>query len=667
MKTPILFYIHLFIVGFTCLSTEEWNTRLKNFPTNYTSQLATQLIESDAYGAAFFKLDDQSKLSVTKFYNGSCFDLNGKVKSTPNDNSLWRWASVTKMFTSASIFQLVEQGKVNLGEQVTKYLPWLSDKLKNRNLTVDDLLHHLIGTEDSLYLPLMPFPAQDVSMKDTIQKFWTAFNAPSGLDGGPTYSNLGIDILAAIVEEVGGQKFSDYLKSNIYDPLGTKSLGFTHQIDKSGKMDDICYSSKASKDEPYDVPSFGSAAMISNMDDMATFFAALLRNGDKIFKKNETSELFRKAPSYAYQFGSDGYRNGWEFQVYRGVDVWTKGGDLPGFQSIAFIIPQFNEGGVFSGTRSPGVRDIAFETYMNLTHPELLPTGMGRPLPSTKDTVAAAAKMAGNYYDNRNRQSSAAYVMSLLAPSYGISPGIDSSITLSVAGNGITAYPVIVNGSLPTNMIQYQFNLQNSTKTLTAVFDRPYSDSDSKVKHLVMMGQQTLIRQPLLSSLPMVLLLLFAEFLSYLLAILLGIFSIYYFMFRNPKRQTQLDQMVNGASNNMQKPKQSKIHTQMFLNFGQIGVASIAFAMLLVFVLLIINFSPFKTRTYILFIVVLNYLYLFSAIALLAFTFYHMNYKRHVLDNIRCYQGSLLIVFFSLFILGLIETWHLNWFTFNIW
>ena len=151
--------------------------------------------------------------------------------------------SQTKGFCGVTIAKLVEEGKISLDDPVSKYLPefkelWVLDEEKDdimtlhkaKNvLTIRMVMNHTGG-----------FPLE-VSAKrfDVKGGGWTggaplrqvasiAAASPLLFEPGTDikYSNTGIDIGAAIVQEVTGMKWEEYLKKEVLDPLGMKDTWF---------------------------------------------------------------------------------------------------------------------------------------------------------------------------------------------------------------------------------------------------------------------------------------------------------------------------------------------------------------------------------------------------------------------------------------------------------
>lgn len=168
-------------------------------------------------------------------------DVEARRRITLDD--VFMQCSQTKGFCGVTIAKLVEEGKISLDDPVHKYLPefktlWVEVKKedgvrvlhKAKNvLTVRMVLNHTGG---------FPFECS-VKRQGVRGGGWTggaplrqvacvAAASPLLFEPGTgvSYSNTGIDIGAAIVEEVTGMKWEDYLKQEVLDPLGMKATSF---------------------------------------------------------------------------------------------------------------------------------------------------------------------------------------------------------------------------------------------------------------------------------------------------------------------------------------------------------------------------------------------------------------------------------------------------------
>jgi CubicO group peptidase (beta-lactamase class C family) len=143
-------------------------------------------------------------------------DLRKKTAVTPT--TTFELASVSKPFTALAILILMERGKLGLDDDAHKYVPELPAHDRKRPIRVRDLLQHTSG------LSCM-WEITGIRSKNTTADFikWTArrkLDFPTGSKWG--YSSTNYRLLAVIVERVSGKAFPDFLRDEVFGPLGMK-------------------------------------------------------------------------------------------------------------------------------------------------------------------------------------------------------------------------------------------------------------------------------------------------------------------------------------------------------------------------------------------------------------------------------------------------------------
>ena len=159
-----------------------------------------------------------------------------KTKAVAEDQRYLMF-SMTKVQTMTAIMQLVEQGKLSLEDEVAKYLPAYKDvKVKTEN-GEEDLkwpmkIRHLVsmqsGLDYDLERPGIVRVLKEKGQKATTREIVDAFaETPLQFQPGTHFCySLSHDVAAAIVEVVSGMSFGEYLKKNVWEPLGMKSTFF---------------------------------------------------------------------------------------------------------------------------------------------------------------------------------------------------------------------------------------------------------------------------------------------------------------------------------------------------------------------------------------------------------------------------------------------------------
>lgn len=150
-------------------------------------------------------------------YIQSLGSANLETNTLVTNESVFQLASLTKPFTAVCMMQLVEQGKIDLKNSITKYIDSLPESYKL--ITVENLLTHTAGFQDQVNLVYDNSPVMDVSTKKQLE---IILQEPLLFAPGEScsYADPGYFLLGMIIEETSGLKYKDYLEQNIFKPLG---------------------------------------------------------------------------------------------------------------------------------------------------------------------------------------------------------------------------------------------------------------------------------------------------------------------------------------------------------------------------------------------------------------------------------------------------------------
>lgn len=142
-------------------------------------------------------------------------DTENNVEARPD--TIYRVASISKLFTATAIMQMRDKGKLDLDDPIREYLPWFNLKNEKGHIKVVNLITHTSG---------LPREAAGPYWTDNI--FPSVEELKTSLTGQVhilppwrkwKYSNLAVSLAGMIVEEVSGQEYTRYVKENILDPL----------------------------------------------------------------------------------------------------------------------------------------------------------------------------------------------------------------------------------------------------------------------------------------------------------------------------------------------------------------------------------------------------------------------------------------------------------------
>lgn len=271
-----------------------------------------------------------------------------------DENTVFEWGSVSKLFIWISAMQLVEQGKLDLEEDIRTYLP--EDFLKNltfdKKITMLDLMNHQAGFQE-MYLGIMTADENEViDLEDALRN-----NQPKQVFEPGTvtaYSNWGAALAAYIVQNISGMDYGEYIRENILTPLGMEhtSVGALLQ-------DNTWVKKQREKLAWYDmdgerIPGEGISYCIlypagsatGTIDDFLTFAQAITPNSNTtcpLFEKQETLEFMYTATSY---YGSSNVPNNYHgfFANQLGVEVLGHGGNTMGCSSMLLFDPDSGMG-----------------------------------------------------------------------------------------------------------------------------------------------------------------------------------------------------------------------------------------------------------------------------------------------------------------------------------
>jgi len=144
---------------------------------------------------------------------------------TPNEiETKFRIGSMNKMFTAVAVLQLVQAGKVRLADPIGHFLTDYPNQNVASKVTVDHLLSHTGGTGD-IFGP--EFQAHRRELREL--KDYTALYGARDLAFEPgsrwSYSNYGFVLLGALIEQVTGQSYYDYVGDHVQMPAGMTATG----------------------------------------------------------------------------------------------------------------------------------------------------------------------------------------------------------------------------------------------------------------------------------------------------------------------------------------------------------------------------------------------------------------------------------------------------------
>jgi len=263
-------------------------------------------------------------------------------------NSIFAIASMTKPFVSISILQLKKQGKLDLNDRVSKYIPEMNTE-KSKDITIHQLLTHTAGFDNGKS-PENPHWSAYKNLEEFVKT--AGINGPIYPLSSFNYSGKGTSILGYLVEKVSGLTLEQYMKQNIFTPLGMDDTFYDYMdTEKLDRINSIYYYNPRDceftsywKSGPRVFSPYfsGSSGINSTTIDYAKFFYALMEEKDNDnnplqLSKNEIDQMIY--PHSKGFMGSYGYLMAMDIDENKEILNYTHHG---AFGTQAFAFPQIN-------------------------------------------------------------------------------------------------------------------------------------------------------------------------------------------------------------------------------------------------------------------------------------------------------------------------------------
>ena len=254
-------------------------------------------------------------------------------------DNVFRIGSLTKQFTAIAILQLMEQGKLALQDEITRFVP--NFPTQGKKITIEELLTHTSGIKNTTDMPAF----WSMIRKDSItpMEFIDLLkNQPLEFEPGTQwkYSNSGYGLLGFVIEKVSGKTYPKYLEDSFFRPLGMTQSYFGsntrlihkqvagYESDANGVLQNASYISMS-------IP-YSAGAIQSTVGDLWIWHQALHRY--KLVKKETLGKALTPYRLSTGQLTDYGY--GWFIDsLQRSPLVWHSG-SINGFRSYWLYLPQ---------------------------------------------------------------------------------------------------------------------------------------------------------------------------------------------------------------------------------------------------------------------------------------------------------------------------------------
>ncbi len=252
-------------------------------------------------------------------YEGGFGFANVAAKDPVTANTRFAIGSLTKQLTAAAIVLLVQERKISLGDDISKYVPSLPGAGR---ITLRMLLDQDSGLHDYPWLREHAWPTQGAIPLASV----VALLAADKLDFPPgtkwEYSNANYAALAAVVERVSGIPFGTFLRAQIFEPLHMTASDFGYAAQQSGAVA-VGYVNGEAETRPLSLDLYsGAGGAVSSVHDLALWDLALMRGA--LLSTSYLAQVWQDGIPVGR--GTERYTMGWVLVTVAGHrELWHNG------------------------------------------------------------------------------------------------------------------------------------------------------------------------------------------------------------------------------------------------------------------------------------------------------------------------------------------------------
>ena len=256
-------------------------------------------------------------------------------------------ASVSKSFTALGVLLLRDEGLIDLDSPLVLYLPdfHLDDSQLSDKITVRHLLNQTSGLPAITTEPLAYYEGID-AMEDMVAALGDIkLNADPG--GAFEYANLNYALLGALIEEVTGQTFEEYMQQRVFTPLGLSNTTLYPDEAASGERADghqLLFGQVITKNTPIYRSASPVGWVMSSVEDMGRWMLLHLNSGrldgEQVVPERDIRQAHEAGITFDLNGEVVGYGMGWFSEItdenlaviWHGGDTLNFGADMLLFQ-----------------------------------------------------------------------------------------------------------------------------------------------------------------------------------------------------------------------------------------------------------------------------------------------------------------------------------------------
>ncbi len=317
------FYVLFLILGISTIGFAQ------NLEKQFDQMLNEQYLPSEPGATALVAVN--GKIVYHKAFGMANLELD--VRMEPE--MILEIGSITKQFTSVSILMLMEQGKLNLDDDITNFIE--DYPTHGHHISIHHLLTHTSGiksyTSMESWAPIWRTDFKPIELIDFFK------NEPIDFAPGEEYryNNSAYFILGYIIEKASGQTYEEFVETNIFKPLGMESslYGSSSEIIKKRaygyqKNETYVNAEYLSLTQPY-----AAGSLMSTVEDLFIWNRAIRSN--KLLKQESIELAFT---NYELNNGDTiNYGYGWGLNEINGSPTIEHSGGIFGYVTNSIYLP----------------------------------------------------------------------------------------------------------------------------------------------------------------------------------------------------------------------------------------------------------------------------------------------------------------------------------------
>ncbi len=298
--------------------------------------------------------------------------------------------SVTKQFTAAAILKLVEEGKLSLSDDISRFFPDFDTR--GYQVSVRRLLDHTSGIQGYTESPVFGELVTKTLPRDTLVKLMEAAGFQFAPGTAQIYNNTAYFMLGLVIEQISGTTYENYLDSVFFKPLGMTQTYYCNQssiVPRKAHGYDMGPEGIVHKGYLDHTWPYAAGSLCSTTEDLVLWSLALHRDR-KVLSEDNYREMITPAPL------ADGtpqdYALGLMAWKVDGIPVIEHGGGINGFLSDMKYLPEQDivVVALMNTAAGPGPAELTRKLLLDLVNFDTF-----EPTPLDMDPASLAGQYSG--------------------------------------------------------------------------------------------------------------------------------------------------------------------------------------------------------------------------------------------------------------------------------